>query len=195
MNKSELREQVNRAYSEAARHPLEKHPFPVGEAFALSVGYPADVLDQVPACCKDAFAGVSNVGVSVDLEGGENVLDLGCGSGLDTLIAARRLSSGGKVIGVDFSQAMLSRAQTAAADFGGENVEFRQGAAEEIPLDDASVDLVLINGLFNLNPFREQIFLEISRVLRPGGKVFAAELVLKEPLPHEVAGSTSNWFA
>lgn len=195
MDKVELRELVNRAYSDAARLPLEKHPFPIGEAFAQSVGYPVEVLAEIPACCKEAFAGVSNVAVTVDLEGDEQVLDLGCGSGLDTLITARRLNSGGKVIGVDFSEAMLARAGAAAEELSVSNAEFRQGSAEDLPLEDQSVDRVLINGLFNLNPFREDVFLEIARVLRPGGQVFTAELVLKEPLPAEIADSTANWFA
>lgn len=190
-----LRERVRTAYSAAAADPAGKHPFPVGRAFAESVGYPADLLDSIPAEAVDSFAGVSNVALLADVPQGATVLDLGCGAGLDSLIAARRVGAGGRVIGVDFSDAMLDRAGRAAARAGVENVQFRRSDAEQLPLADASVDVALVNGIFNLNPARTSIFRELARVLRPGGAAWIAELILKEPLSREAQANSDNWFA
>src|SRR5450631_266771 len=130
-DRTHLRHKVRIAYSAAAEMPQEKHAFPVGRAFAVSVGYPAELLDQLPAVASDAFAGVSNVSVSADIPSGATILDLGCGAGLDALIAARRVGPAGKVIAVDFSTAMLSRARQAAAEAGASNIELREADAEQ----------------------------------------------------------------
>lgn len=196
MNRTaELRAGVHQAYSAAAENPQAEHPFPVGSNFAKSLGYPPDLLADLPAMALEAFAGVSNVAIFADIPLGATVLDLGCGAGLDSLIAARRVGPTGRVIGVDFSEAMLSRARQAAAASGLANVEFRQTEAEKLDLADGAVDLALVNGIFNLNPARDQIFRELARVVRPGGAVYAAELILREPLPPQVQASETNWFA
>lgn len=191
----ELRDGVREAYSAAASHPEMKHAFPVGRQFAESVGYPADLLDSLPDVAVDAFAGVSNVAVLADIPEGVEVLDLGCGAGLDALVAARRAGSTGHVSGVDFSESMIGRARQAAEDLVATNVEFLHGDAEQIPLPDASVDVALVNGIFNLNPARKAIFQELARVVRQGGSVIVAELILCEQLPQEVVANRSNWFA
>lgn len=115
-DRTDLRDKVRLAYSAAAELPQEKHAFPVGRAFAESLGYPADLLDQLPAVASDAFAGVSNVSLFAELPSRATILDLGCGAGLDALIAARRVGLSGKVIAVDFSTAMLDRARQAVAE-------------------------------------------------------------------------------
>jgi arsenite methyltransferase len=191
----DLRESVRRAYSEAAEHPQNKHAFPVGHRFALSLGYSEDWLDTLPAVCIEGFSGVSNVSSFADIREGDSVLDLGCGAGLDSLIAARRAGTGGKVYGVDFSDAMLRRARQAASQAGAPNIEFLRGDAEYLPLGDATIDVAIVNGIFNLNPARKTIFSELARVVRPGGVVHAAELVLKAPLPERERLSEANWFA
>jgi hypothetical protein len=108
-NPARLREMVRGAYSAAAEQPQEKHAFPVGRQFAESIGYPAKLLARLPSLSCDAFAGVSNVSLFADLPPGATVLDLGCGAGLDTLIAAQRVGTAGKVIGVDFREASAIR--------------------------------------------------------------------------------------
>src|SRR5574341_871346 len=114
MNKAaQLREGVRQAYSAAAENPQAKHPFPVGRQFAESLGYAPDALAGIPAAAVDTFAGVSNVAVFAEIPPGATVLDRGCGAGLDSLIAARRVGPAGLVIGVDFSEAMLHRARQA----------------------------------------------------------------------------------
>ncbi len=190
-----IRDQVREAYSAAARAPNAEHPFPVGRAFAESVGYPAALLDVLPAAAVDAFAGVSNVSIFAEIPAGASVLDLGCGGGLDTLIAARRTGPTGRVVGVDFSDAMLGRARQAVIETGAGNIELRRADAEALPLADASIDVALVNGIFNLNPARAAIFGELARVVRPGGTAWAAELILTAPLPAEQTCDPTNWFA
>lgn len=181
----ELRRGVREAYSSAAETPEGRHPFPVGAAFAREVGY----TGELPEVALDAFAGVSNVAEFAELRSDARVLDLGCGAGLDSFVAGHRARM---VLGVDFSPAMLQRAREAAC---GTNVAFVQGDAEQLPLRDASVDTALVNGIFNLNPVRDAIFHELARVVRPGGSVYGAELILREPLSEEQRASTANWFS
>ena len=122
------------------------------------------------------------------------MLDLGCGAGLDSLIAAWRVGLAGKVTGLDFSDAMLRRARGAAAEAGLDHVQFQRAEAERLPLPDGSVDIALVNGIFNLNTARAAIFRELARVVRPGGAVFAAELILRGSAPAEPA-RLSDWFS
>ncbi|MDQ2731022.1 MAG: methyltransferase domain-containing protein [Armatimonadota bacterium] len=190
-----LREEVRNVYSAIANDPQTKAPFPAGRELAVNLGYPNGLLDTVPAVAVDAFCGVSNVSLWADIAEGAVVLDLGCGAGLDTLIAARRVGCRGKVFGVDFSSAMLERARQAVTEEGAHNVELRLGSAEAIPLECGSVDSVIVNGIFNLNPARDIIFREIARVLRTTGAVYASEIVLNEALLDHERGAVSNWFA
>jgi arsenite methyltransferase len=190
-----LQQAVLKSYSAAAEDPQGKHPFPLGRQFALEVGYPAEILDDMPRIAVDAFTGVSSVAIFASLFAGARVLDLGCGAGLDSLIAARRVGPDGFVVGIDFSRAMLARASRAAAEVTAENTGFCCAEAERLPLQDATVDVALVNGIFNLNPDRERILHELARVLRPGGTLFAAELILREPLSAQERADPRNWFA
>ena len=191
----QLREEVRAAYSAIALEPHGQTPFPTGQKLALDLGYPNELLDSLPSVAVEAFAGVSNVSLFADIRAGATVLDLGCGAGLDTLVAARRTGPEGKVIGVDFSEPMLQRAATALRETGMSNVELRRGDAEALPVDSGSVDVALVNGIFNLNPERSRIFQELARVVRPGGAVVAAELVLVAPLSLEEKTQKPNWFS
>jgi SAM-dependent methyltransferase len=190
-----LRDAVLEAYTAAAVAPNDRHPFPIGRDFAHSLGYPAADLATLPTIAVDAFTGVSNVSIFADLRPGMRILDLGCGAGLDSLIAARRVGRRGRVIGLDFSTAMLRRAREAAVESETGNVTFCQASAESLPLKDGVIDAVLINGIFNLNPARRTIFAELARVIRTEGSIFAAELILREPLPPEIRASEKDWFA
>lgn len=192
---NELRTGVWHAYSNVAANPKAKHPFPTGRELALNVGYPKTLLETLPATTVDAFAGVSYMPGFVEFTENSTVLDLGCGAGLDTLIASQSVGSEGSVVSIDFSATMLNRASSAAQTMAYDNVRFVRSAAEAIPLPAASVDLVMINGIFNLNPAREIIFAELARVVRPGGAVYAAELILRDPLAEEVQANKENWFA
>jgi SAM-dependent methyltransferase len=190
-----LRDGVRQAYSAVAENPQAEHPFPVGQQFAENLGYAPELLVNLPTGAVQAFAGVSNVAIFADIPKGATVLDLGCGAGLDSLIAADRVGPTGRVVGIDFSESMLARARQAATEVGLDNVEFHQTDAETLFLEDASIDVALANGIFNLNPARDLIFHELARVVRTGGTVYGAEIILREPLPPEEQISETNWFA
>jgi ubiquinone/menaquinone biosynthesis C-methylase UbiE len=167
----------------------------VGRAFAESLGYPKKVLETLPAYSVDAFAGVSNVSIYAEIPAGSTILDLGCGAGLDTLIAARRTGPTGQVIGIDFSDSMLDRARRAAQEAGLSNIEFRESPAERLPFKNGEIDVAIVNGIFNLNPHREAIFSELFRVVRRGGRVYAAELILIESITDSSPPTEADWFA
>ncbi len=188
-----LTDAVRQAYSAAAERPHEKHAFPVGRPFAESLGYPAELLDGLPSVCAESFTGVSNVSVFADIPVGSTVLDLGCGAGLDALTAARRTGPEGRVIGVDFSDSMLASARRAAGEAALSNIEFHAGDATRLPVSDGAIDVALVNGIFNLNPNRDDIFRELARVVRPGGAVYAAELILTGTQTATVSQTAENW--
>jgi arsenite methyltransferase len=190
----QLRSAVHNAYSAAAERPTQKHAFPVGRLLAERLGYPADLLDTLPPVSAEAFAGVSNLAVSAAIPSEAHVLDLGSGAGLDSLILARRAGVAGRVVGIDFSEAMLRRARQAAAAYG-VNVTFCLGDAERLPLDEASIDVAFVNGIFNLNPARAEIFREVARVVRANGHVYVAELVLQEAVSKPDHFTEAEWFA
>lgn len=191
-----LRSGVREAYSATSRLPGGKHPFPVGRIFAESIGYPADLIDTIPAIAWEAFVGVSNVAVFADIPQGATVLDIGCGSGLDSIIAAHRVGASGKVTGIDFSEDMLKRARQAVKEIAiDDQVEFFCAAAEELPMKGCSIDIILVNGIFNLNPKRDQVFSELSRVVKAGGKVYAAEMVFTEPVITKNVCRLDDWFS
>lgn len=190
----QLRSAVHNAYSAAAERPARKHAFPVGRLLAERLGYPTDVLDTLPPMSVEAFAGVSNLALSAAIHAEAHVLDLGCGAGLDSLILARRVGTTGRVVGIDFSEAMLMRARQAAAAYG-VNVTFCLGDAERLPLAEASIDVAFVNGIFNLNPARAEIFRELARVVRTNGHVYVAELVLQETVSKPDRFTEAEWFA
>ncbi|MBA4182161.1 MAG: hypothetical protein C0506_16365 [Anaerolinea sp.] len=179
---SELRAGVREAYSRVALKPFEQHPFPAGAALAESLGYARELVIDHPLAA-DAFVGVSCLPGFVEVDSGMRVLDVGCGAGLDALAIGPRVRG---IIGLDFSAEMLARASA--------QLDVVQAAAERMPFADACFDAALANGIFNLNPRREEIFAEMARVLRPGGRAWGAELILKGALDEE-ARSDASWFA
>ena len=187
-----LRERVRRAYSAVARAPAAEHAFPVGRRLARRAGYPEQWLQSVPPESVEAFAGVSCLPCFAAVPSGASVLDLGCGAGLDSLLVA---GTGASVLGLDFSEEMLSRARKSAEVMGVRTARFELGDAEAIPAATGSLDAALVNGIFNLNPARDEIFSELARVIRPGGDLFVAELVLKGPRPDAAESGDVDWFA
>ena len=126
---------------------------------------------------------------------GATVLDLGCGAGLDSLLAAQQIGPTGQVVGVDFSADMVALAHHNGALLGLTNLHCLRADAERLPLAEGAIHTALINGIFNLNPARTAIFAELARVVRPGGVVYAAEIVLRKPLAPEAVAQETNWFA
>lgn len=195
MKSKSTRDGVRAAYSQAARTPRGSHPFPVGRRFARSVGYPSDILKTVPKRSIQSFTGVSNVSVFAEICDGMTVLDLGCGAGLDAIVASRRVGPRGQVVGVDFSHDMVFKARQAVVGTGIDNFGAVVAEGEELPLVSGSIDVALVNGIFNLNPYRDQIFGELARVVKVGGTVWSAEIILKGPLPDAHRRSEAAWFA
>jgi len=190
----EIKAAVAERYSLVATAPGERFNFPVGRKFAESVGYVAALLDRLPASMSDSFTGAGNPQPFVDPQPGETILDLGCGAGLDLYLYARAVGPSGKVLGLDFSAAMLRKAQENLRRAGIDNAEFLEAPSDAIPLPDASVDLVTANGIFNLSPDKVAVMREVARVLRPGGRTIFAEIVLKSELPREECREINDWF-
>lgn len=160
---------------------------------ALDLGYQEADLEGVPEEANLGL-GCGNPTAIAALGPGETVVDLGSGAGIDCFLAARRVGPAGRVIGIDMTDAMLDRARASAERGGFVNVEFRKGDVEALPLEDASVDVILSNCVLNLVPDKRQAFAEIARVLRPGGRIAVSDIVLERPLP-EALGSDPAAYA
>jgi len=166
----------------------------LGQATEVAVElYSRDELALVPEGATAASLGVGNPVRRAGLVPGESVIDLGCGAGIDTLLAARLVSPGGRVIGLDTLPEMLAQGAANARDGAVTNVEWLRGELESIPLSDASVDVAISNGVLNLSPRKGRAMSEIFRVLRPGGRISLADIILDEELPPEVMTDPDAW--
>lgn len=190
----DIRSAVAERYSEVATAPTGEFNFPVGRPFAEAIGYPVATLDSVPAEAVGSFAGVTYFHQRTELRPGMVVLDLGCGAGLDAIIAARAVAPTGRVIGVDYSGEMVALAHTNAARAGAENLEVLQSPVETLPLPDASVDVAQANGVFNLSPEKQHAVAELYRVLKPGGKFIVAEIGLQQAFADTDRATLQDWF-
>jgi len=189
-----LRSEVSRIYGRVAAHPGDNFHFHRGPAYAAEfLSYDAAELAALPEEAAAAFAGVGNPHAIAPLRPGETVLDIGCGAGMDLLLAARKVGSEGKAIGVDMTDAMMDCARNAAARSGLRNVEVRQGDATRLPVEDSSVDVVISNGVLNLVPEKERAFQEIARVLRPGGRIQIADIVVDNELDEDIRRNIDLW--
>lgn len=196
LNTKALREEVSRIYSQVAKDPGGEFHFHRGPAYAVEfLGYDPDELAALPPDCTASFAGIGNPHAIERIREGETVLDLGCGAGMDLLLAARRTGPTGKVIGVDMTKEMVQRARSSAVAAGLGNVEVRRGDATLLPVADESVDVVISNGVLNLVPEKERAFSEILRVLRPGGRLQLADIAVDMELSEEVRRNTDLWAA
>lgn len=155
--------------------------------------YDPDQLRLIPSGAADQALGVGNPIRAAALKPGETVVDLGCGGGIDTILAARAVGATGKAIGLDMLPEMLEAASRHAAEAELTNVEWVRGYLEEIPLPDASVDVVISNGVVNLSPRKSRVFAEIHRILRPGGRLALADIVVDDDLPPEILTNPAAW--
>lgn len=189
-----LRSEVSKIYSRVAADPDGDFHFHRGPAYAAEfLGYDAVELAALPLECTASFAGIANPHMIAPILPGETVLDIGCGAGTDLLLAARRVGPSGHAIGVDMTEAMRDRARASAAAAGMTNIEVRQADAVALPLPDASVDVVISNGVLNLVPEKEKAFVEIRRVLRPGGRLQLGDIVLDADLGEDVRRNIDLW--
>ena len=187
-----LKSEIKRTYAGVSRQPEADYIFPTGRAWAEDLGYPAE-LARVPDTAVESFAGVANPWELGRLELGEQVLDLGCGAGTDTLVAAQMVGPEGRVTGIDMTPEMLAKARRAAAELGAGNVEFLEGEAERLPFPDASFDAVISNGVIDLIPDKDAVFAELQRVLRPGGRIQIADVTIEQPVGEEGRQRIELW--
>jgi arsenite methyltransferase len=195
LDTTELEERVKRMYQEVALEPEHEFHFETGRALAERLGYPTDDLDQIPADAIESFAGV---GYFLDLAAisvGEDVLDLGSGSGTDSFVAALKTGPHGRVLGVDMTDEQLAKARRLAEEGGFGQVEFRAGYIEKPPVDEGGIDCVISNGVINLSPDKEAVFAAAARALRPGGRLALADIVSERQLPDGVTCDASLWAA
>lgn len=191
----ELKQRVRRMYEEVALEPERDFHFETGRPLSERLGYPPAELDQIPTAAIDSFAGVGYFLDLAAIQPGETVLDLGSGSGMDSLLAANQVGPSGKVIGVDMTDAQLAKARRLAIDGGFTHADFREGFIETPPVDDASVDCVISNGVINLSPDKPAVFAAAARALGPGGRLALADIVTEHQLPDGVTCDASLWAA
>ena len=188
-----LRSEIRRTYTDVSTDQQHDFIFPTGRAWAQDLGYPEPQLSRVPDATVESFAGVANHWLLGRPRAGEVVLDLGCGAGTDLLIAAQMTGPTGRAIGVDMTPAMLERAATSAREMGVANVELHESLIESLPVDDASVDVVVSNGVIDLVPDKDAVFDEIDRVLRPGGRLQLADVVIHTAVSEDARGRIDLW--
>ena len=188
-----LREEIRKTYTEVSTDTERDFIFPTGRAWAQELGYPEPELSRVPDATVESFAGVANHWPLGRIEPGSVVLDLGCGAGTDLLIAAQMTGPSGRVIGVDMTPSMLERAHASAREMGIESVELHESMIEALPLDDASVDVVISNGVIDLVPDKDAVFDEMDRVLRPGGRLQLADVVIHHEVSEDARARIDLW--
>lgn len=189
-----LRGEVQTMYSRVAASPDGEFHFHRGPQYAATMlGYDATELAVLPSEVTSSFAGVGNPHAIDRIPLGATVVDIGCGAGMDLLLAARRTGPSGRAIGIDMTEAMRRRASQGATMSGLAHVDVRDGDATRLPVEDRSVDVVISNGVLNLVPEKERAVAEIARVLKPGGRVQVADIVIGEILPDSALRDIDLW--
>jgi SAM-dependent methyltransferase len=188
-----LKSEIKRTYAEVSQEPEKDFVFPTGRGWAADLDYPAELLARVPDSAVESYAGVANPFSLGPLEPGERVLDLGCGAGTDTLVAAQMVGPGGRVTGIDMTPEMLARARAAAEEMGATNVDFVESEVEQLPFDDESFDVVISNGVIDLIPDKDAVFSEIYRVLEPSGRIQVADVSIQRPVSEEGRRNINLW--
>lgn len=188
-----LREEVRRKYREVAHDPRGEHHFHTGRPLARRLGYPEDVLEELPETAVESFAGIANPFSLRPLEAGERVVDIGSGAGFDSIVAARQVGPQGQVVGVDMTTDMLEKARRNAAELGLGNTRFEEGLAEDLPVDTGWADVVVSNGVFNLCADKRAVFTEVHRVLAPGGWLQFGDIANGTPVPAEALKDIDLW--
>lgn len=193
VNLDELREAIKDEYRRVARSPDQGFHFHTGRPLTRIVEYRDEWLEGVPENVISCFAGTGNPFLVAELHPGERVVDLGCGAGIDTFIAARQVGPEGQVLGIDMTQEMLAQARSAREQSGLTNTEFREGHLEEIPVGDGWADVVISNGAINLSPDKKRVYSEINRVLTPGGRMQIADILVQKPVSQEAKERIDLW--
>lgn len=184
---------VQDMYTEVADHPAHEFHFPTGREACLFVGYPEEDLSVIPEAAVQSFAGVGYPFMVEAIRRGDVVVDIGSGSGVDVTLAAHRTGEEGRVIGIDITPAMIAKARANLSDAGIKHAEIVEGRADDIPLEDGVADVVTSNGVINLVPDKRRVFSEIRRILKPGGRLQLADIVLSRPVSHKSKANPQLW--
>jgi arsenite methyltransferase len=188
-----LRDEIKKTYTDVSTDADQDFIFPTGRAWAEELGYPQPELSRVPEPSVESFAGVANHWALGRVDPGSVVLDLGCGAGTDLLIAAQMTGPAGRVIGVDMTPSMLERTRASAQEMGLGNLELHESLIESLPLEDSSVDVVISNGVIDLVPDKDAVFDEIDRVLRPGGRLQVADVIIHTEVSEDARARIDLW--
>ena len=188
-----LRCEIRKEYAEVARNPAKGFHFHTGRPLARMLGYDDAWLEHVPESSIASFAGTGNPFALGAIGSGDNVVDIGSGGGIDTLIAAWMSGPSGRVIGIDMTPEMLAKARASAVAVGAANVEFREGHAESLPVENAWANVVVSNGVVNLCPDKLQVFREMNRVLKPGGRLQIGDIVVQKAVPESAKRDIDLW--
>jgi arsenite methyltransferase len=188
-----LREAIQEEYAEVAANPHRGFHFHTGRPLARMLEYAEEWLVGIPESSIESFAGTGNPFSLGELRPGERVVDVGCGAGIDSLIAAKKVGPEGRVIGVDMTPSMLEKARHAANETGLENVEFREGYAEALPVDDGWADVVISNGVLNLMPDKAAALEEMARVLKPNGRLQIGDILVQKAVPESAKRKIDLW--
>ena len=188
-----LRDEVKIKYRDVALDPHGNYHFHTGRYLAKHLGYDDNFVASLPDVAVESFTGVANPFSLQPLAEGERVVDVGSGAGFDSFVAAHQVGATGKVIGVDMTEEMLIKARSTACKLGLTNVEFREGLAEQLPIDDGWADVVISNGVINLCADKKAAFSEIYRVLRRGGRLQFADVANSKPVPESAIRNIDLW--
>jgi arsenite methyltransferase len=188
-----LREQVRDKYRTVAVDPHRQYHFHTGRPLAARLGYDGALVDALSDAAVESFAGVGNPFSLRTLEPGARVVDVGSGAGFDSFIAAAQVGATGHVVGVDMTAEMLAKSRATAGTLGYDHVEFREGLAEAIPVEDGWADVVISNGVINLCADKRAVFAEIHRLLKPGGRLQFADIANGRPVPPEALRDIDLW--
>jgi len=188
-----LREAIKKEYEVVACEPHRGFHFHTGIPLAEKLGYDKEWLEGIPKGSVESFAGTGNPFRLGELRRGERVVDIGCGAGIDSLIAARMVGIEGHIIGIDMTPAMLEKARACAKQAGIVNTEFRQGYGEEIPLEDGWADVVISNGVLNLMPDKDAALAEMARILKPEGRLQIGDILVQKAVPDGAKRNIELW--
>jgi arsenite methyltransferase len=188
-----LRHAIQEEYAVVAEQPDKGFHFHTGRFLAQRLGYDESRLDKVPAPALESFAGTGNPFQLGELHPGDRVVDIGCGAGFDSFIAAQMVAPNGQVVGIDMTPAMLAKAQRSAEQEQLTNVEFRAGYGEELPIADEWADVVISNGVLNLMPDKPKALQEMARVLKPGGRLQIGDILVQKPVPDSAKEDIDLW--
>ena len=188
-----IRKAINKKYKKAAKNPAGLFRYPTGRAGLEALQYPSELIKALPEAVTQSYCGVGNPFALGPINQGEAVLDIGCGSGVDAMLAAMMTGPSGKVTGVDVNPHMLKRAKENLASTDLKNIAFEEAAADNLPLADSNFDVVISNGAFNLVPDKPRALAEVFRVLKPGGRLMVADQILTGELPKEKKQIIKSW--